>query len=128
MDRNSHEWTLLYGPLVNHLFASFGLALETRRLSLCLDVFRVLALSASSLPSQPQQSQPPPPPPPQQSTQSPPPSSQSQELPSIHATSSDRNYRTLPWSLAALAMSLGTGFSPPPPHRVANTLSPIHHG
>ena len=34
-----NDWAMLYGPLAKHLFASFTLALETRRTSLCHEVY-----------------------------------------------------------------------------------------
>ena len=44
--RAQHEWTLLYGPLAKHLFASFAATLEARRLALCADTHHAL-LAAS---------------------------------------------------------------------------------
>ena len=45
--RAQHEWTLLYGPLAKHLFASFTAALETRRLALCADTHAALRSTSS---------------------------------------------------------------------------------
>jgi len=45
--RAQHEWTLLYGPLAKHLFASFTAALEARRLALCADTHAALRSTSS---------------------------------------------------------------------------------